>query len=141
MVSYRPMSKRLLGILLLGWLGFGCGGDDDGGGAPDAPAGGGDPPVISRISWTPAAGCTAGTASDFTVMVEVLDPDTPPSMLTFSGQVASCTGAIDAATVTINCPNAAPYGGSVTVSDADGNSDTASGWTVRPCEAGSFMPM
>jgi hypothetical protein len=112
-------------VLFGSFLALGACGDDDGGDAPGIDAGmSGMPPVISQVAWTTPAGCTAGTASVFTVVTTVTDADTAAAMLTFSGTVAGCTGTINAASADINCPNAAPYGGNVTVTDPEGNSDT-----------------
>lgn len=116
----------------------GADGEDAGPGdaGTDAGGGGGAAPVIMEVSWEAAEGCTNFTASDVDITVTVSDSDTPAGMLTFSGSAAGCTGAIDAATSTINCPNAAPYPSSVTVTDPEGNSDTAS-FTFGQCDTGS----
>ncbi len=125
------------------WLGFvvavslgalaGCGGDDDDNGGPDG--GGGPTPQITRVSWTPGSGCRTAVAGPYTINVMVTDGDTNADQLTFSGSVASCTGAINAATATINCPNAAAYQGSVTVTDPQNNTDTQT-FSISPCAAG-----
>ena len=63
------------------------------------------------------------------------DADTAAASLTFSGDVPNCPGMLDGPTSTISCPNLAPYRGTVTVEDPEGNSDTAS-FTFGPCESG-----
>lgn len=147
MVTYRPMraarnlAPRLLSLMLSFAVTLGaCGGDDDAG-MPDAAGGGGMPPTITMIAWTSGAGCVAGTSGPFTITFTVTDPDTPAAMLTYSGNVPSCTpAAINANPMTVTCPNAAPYTGSVTVTDPEGNSDSVSGFTLRPCMDDSFTP-
>jgi hypothetical protein len=128
--------KARLAVILLALAS--CGGDDDGGTIDSG--GGGMAPVISMVEWTPAAGCTAGSSGDFTITITVTDPDTPAGSLIYSGMVNTCSPAIASNPATVTCPNMAPYGASVRVEDPEGNLDVASGWTVRPCESGSFSP-
>ena len=141
---------RLRSIVALAALltGGACGDDDgatDGGGGTDSgsardsgvgtDAGGGVPPVIRRVDWEPQVGCSIGSDSDFTITLTVEDPDTAAANLTFSGRVPNCPGMLDASVSTVNCPNLAPYIGTVTVEDPERNSDTAT-FTFGPCESG-----
>ena len=123
------LKMMLVGLVLA----VGCG-DDDGGGSDGG--GGGMPPTITMVTWMPEGGCTAGTASDFTVTTTATDPDTAAAMLTFSGMISGCSGSVNAATATITCPNAAPYPGTVRVADPEGNFDTQA-VTIDICMAGS----
>ena len=115
-----------------------CGGDDDDGGSTIDSAGGadsggatGEAPVISSVAWTHVAPCAAATASDVDVVITVADADTANTALVVTGNVSSC-GAIDALDDTITCPQAAPYSGTVTVADPEGNEDTQA-FTISPC--------
>jgi len=108
---------------------------DGGGGDTDGGGGGGESPVISRVEWDSGGGCSAGTRGDVAITVTATDADTPAGDLTFSGSVGGCTGTIDAATTTLSCPHAAPYSGSVTVTDPEANSDTAN-FSFGPCDVG-----
>jgi hypothetical protein len=83
----------------------------------------GGAPVINSVTWTQDAGCTPGTGSDVTIVVDATDPDNDAAELTFSGLIIGCTGEVTAAEVTILCPQVAPYNGTITVEDPDGNSD------------------
>ena len=118
----------------------GCG-DDDGGGTPDAGGGGGgQAPVISMVHWEPAGACSAGVTSNFTITTTVTDPDTDVSMVTLNGVVTSCTPApFTGKTQTIRCPNLAPYPGTITVTDPQGNKDTAT-FTINICETKTVNP-
>ncbi len=107
---------------------------DDGDPVDPGGGGSGQPPVISRVSWTHEAGCTPGVSSPVTIQVEVTDPDTNLSNLSFSGSVTNC-GSITAATTVISCPQLAAYAGSVTVTDPQGNSDTET-FSFGPCADG-----
>jgi hypothetical protein len=140
--------QRTLGSIALAALVLAIAGcDDDGDGTVDAgrdageevdsgaDAGGSAAPTITRVSWEAAPGCEALTTSDVDITVTVMDTDTPAPMLTFTGSAVGCTGAIDGASSTVECPNAAPYPSSITVTDPQGNSDTAS-FTFGPCETG-----
>jgi hypothetical protein len=89
------------------------------------------------VAWEATADCTSGVPSDYTVTVTATDPDTDAGDLIYSGSVAVCTGPIDASVSTINCPNAAPYPGTVIVSDPDGNSSTPVAFDIRVCETDS----
>ena len=100
----------------------------------DPGVGSGQPPVINRVVWTHEAGCTQGVSSPVTIQVEVTDPDTDLSNLSFSGSVTNC-GSITSATTVISCPQLAAYAGSVTVTDPQGNSDTET-FSFGPCEDG-----
>ena len=99
--------------------------------------GGGEAPVIEMVAWAPDGACTPGMASDFTVTVTATDADSNPMDLVYAGSVQICTGDIDQATSVINCPNNNPYGGSVVVSDADGNNSAEVSFTIGVCETGS----
>lgn len=101
---------------------------------------GGAAPVIEMVAWTPDGACTPGIASDFTVTVTATDADSNPMDLVYDGSVTDCPGDIDAATSTINCPNFRPYGGSVVVSDADGNNSAEVNFTIGVCETSSVTP-
>ncbi len=109
-----------------------------GGGTSTGGAGGGGggttggAPVINSVTWTPASGCMAMTAGDFTIAVDATDPD--GDTLSYSGMVTGCTGSIDSASATLNCPNFSPYPGSVTVSD--GTNDTSLQFMLEPCAPG-----
>ena len=135
--------QRTLGSIALAALALTVGGCDDEGDVVDAgdevdagvDAGGSAAPRITRVGWEAAAGCEALTISDVDITVTVVDTDTPTPMLTFTGSAVGCTGAIDAAMSAVECPNAAPYPSSITVTDPQGNSDTAS-FTFGPCETG-----
>ncbi len=118
-------------ILALGLclLAFACGGDDD---DHDHSM---DSPTITEVSWAHAQPCNAGTRSDVTITVTATDPDTAASALTYSGSVEGCTGDITAQTSTVSCPQAAPYNGSVTVSDPDGHNASKS-FQIAVCADG-----
>lgn len=137
MVTYAPMKtvRFVSAWILIACLAAACGDDDAGDGGGGADAGGGMPPVISSVTWTHPAPCTAGTPSDVTVMIDVTDPDTPAANLTFSGSISSCTPAIASNPATVQCPQAAPYPATVTVTDPEGNRDSQT-FTVRVCENG-----
>lgn len=110
----------------------GCGDDDStGGGGSD----GSEPPIITMIAWETTPTCSGPT--DYTVTVTASDPDTDPGDLIYSGSVSACDGAIDAATSTINCPNVAPYPGTVMVSDPDGNDSAPVAFDIGVCETSS----
>lgn len=156
--------KRLisaLSLLALATTLSACGGDDDDGPAvdasvgpdaardsgsssPDAARDSGSaidatvtaPPVISRVTWTPAAGCVAGTSSNFTIAITVTDADTPAGSLIYTGSAGGCSGSVTSNPGTLNCPNLSPYTGSVTVRDPQGNMDTQ-GIIISPCTAGA----
>lgn len=158
------MKRLVCGLTLLALVTTlsACGGDDDDGPAADASvsadatrdSGSSSPdaardsgsstvdaavtaaPVISRVTWTPAAGCVAGTSSNFTIAITVTDADTAAGSLTYSGSVAGCGGSVTSNPGTLNCPNLAPYTGSVTVRDPQGNMDSQ-GIIISPCTAGA----
>ncbi len=145
---------RRLGYVCLALLfAAACGDDDDvvvidAAQNPDGPTGGADAsdidsggggglaPEITMVAWGPMGACTAGTASDYTITTTVTDGDTQAGSLTFSGTATSCTGQIDGATATLNCPNLASYPATVTVTDPEGNSDSQA-FTIGVCMTGS----
>jgi hypothetical protein len=112
--------------------------------ATDTPTGAdtpatGEPPVIVRVAWTTPSSCRAANPSDYTVTTTVTDADTAAGSLTIMGSVGGCSGTITAPTATINCPNFAPYGGTLTVSDPEGNMDSVM-FTIAPCTDGMVEP-
>ena len=138
-------------VLTCALTGFGCSDDDDngtggtggtagtGGTGGTAGAGGGAAPEITDISWAPVGVCNSGQSGDYEVLVTAMDPDGSTDDLTYDGSVQGCTGAIDAAASTINCPNAQPYTGSVFVEDLDGNPSAAVEFSVRICADSSCL--
>ncbi|MBW2552012.1 MAG: hypothetical protein JRE73_14910 [Deltaproteobacteria bacterium] len=126
-----------------------AGSSGSGGSAGTAGAGGaggtggmnaGEAPVITLVEWTPDDGCRNGTPSGYTVTVTATDPDSDPMDLIYDGSVMGCNGQIDDVTSTLICPNAAPYGGSVVVEDADGNISNPVNFTIGVCDTSSTMP-
>jgi hypothetical protein len=87
------------------------------------------------IAWATSATCDGAT--DYTVTVTATDADTDVGELTYNGSVGGCTGAIDDAVSTINCPNVAPYPGTVMVSDPDGNESGPVAFDIGVCETSS----
>ena len=148
MLRMLTSNRSHIALFALAWTALialsACGDDDTGSG--DAGTGtdsgvttdaGSDPsPTITRVAWEPEAGCTSGSLSDFTITVTVVDGDHMSSELTFSGNVIGCTGTISGASSVLSCPNAAPYPGTVTVTDPDDNSDRAT-FMFGACETGS----
>jgi hypothetical protein len=148
----RNLSRWFLAFTCVLALGAGCGDDgdddddddddddsaidagDDVDAAPDSAAGAA--PSIDEVSWTVPLDCEVGDSGPFDITVTVSDADTPTGDLTISGSVPSCTGVINSDSVTITCPNLAPYNGSVTVSDPEGHEDTQA-ITLNPCTNGS----
>jgi hypothetical protein len=110
------------------------GSSSSGGGSGEA-----GPPVINGVTWTQAEGCMEGTGSDVEIVIDVTDPDNDVAELTFSGMIIGCTGEVDAATVTILCPQVAPYSGTIEVEDPDGNTDDIE-IEIDICMDGSAMP-
>ncbi len=102
----------------------------------------GGSPQIRKISWTHAVNCSPGVRSNVALAIDAIDSDTAAASLTFSGQVTGCTSEsmtpadIDMAMETLSCPEAAPYQGTVTVTDAEGHSATRT-FTIRVCTDGS----
>ena len=111
-----------------------CSDDDTSPAMASGGGGSGQAPVITKISWTHDPGCAPGVSTPVTVQVDVNDPDTDISQLTYSGSVASC-GAITSDTTRITCPEIAAYAGAVTVTDPEGNSDSAM-FSFGPCQDG-----
>lgn len=132
----------MLGSLLVGvaLFSFACGGDDDGGDGGDQAqidGGGatGEAPDISQVAWVYDTPCTLNQPSDVVVTVTVTDADTAAGDLTFSGSVAGCNPAVSSNPATLTCPNAAPYDGTITVTDPESNSDSQA-ITINPCADG-----
>lgn len=96
--------------------------------------------MITMVAWAPDGACTPGTSSDFTVTVTATDADSDAMDLIYDGSVTGCPGDIDDATSTVTCPNAAPYGGTVVVSDGDGNDSDPVNFTIGVCETSSVTP-
>ena len=150
MLRMLTSNRSHIALFALAWTALialsACGDDDtgsrdagtgtDSGAAADAGTTADPSPMITSVAWEPEAGCTSGSASDFTITVTVTDGDHTPAELTYAGSVTNCTGAIDSATSVINCPNFAPYPGTVTVTDPDDNSDRAT-FMFGACETGS----
>jgi hypothetical protein len=90
-------------------------------------------PVINEVTWTAADNCINGTASNFTITLDVTDES--PGTLVYSDSIPGC-GAIDSNPDSVSCPNAAPYSGSVTVTDEGGLSDSQA-IVISPCQDGS----
>jgi hypothetical protein len=113
----------------------GCGSDggSSGGGGSN---GGNAAPEIMDVAWAEAQGCMTGVRSDVEITVTASDSDGNDAELTYSGSVTSCTGTINASVSTVSCPNAAPYQGTVTVSDPGGRSSSAT-FPVPVCASGS----
>ena len=91
--------------------------------------------MIEMIEWDQDEGCEPGTSSNVTVEVIVEDPDTSVEDLSFTGSL--CNQALDADVSQVVCPQVRPYPATVTVTDPEGNSDTAT-FTVGVCQDGSF---
>ncbi len=100
--------------------------------------GGGATPVITMVEWEPIGACSLGTPGEYTVTISATDADGDP--LSYNGSVLGCSGELDAATSTIDCPNAAPYGGTAVVEDDNGNVSVPVDFTVGVCETGSETP-
>ena len=111
--------RFIVAVVLGGALALSSCGSDDGSGSGGN--GGGDGPTITMVAWEATPDCTMGVSSDFIVSVTA----TGSGSLIYSGSVSGCTGAIDAAVSTINCPNFAPYPGTVRVANAAGNDTVA----------------
>ena len=123
-----------LGSLLV----VGCGDDGGGtGGTGNTPGtggmGGGGSGLAVQVSWEPVLPCAQFTASDWVITVEVTGQVEP---VTVEGSVLTCTGPIDMiGDNTINCPNNAPYPGTVSVEDAGGTDEVS--FTIGNCMSGS----
>ncbi len=107
-----------------------------GGGTGGAGGGMGAAPVITNIAWETGAGCEQFTASDYTVTVTATDAEDDSTELTYAGSVTNC-GAIDAMVSMFSCPNNAPYGGTVVVTDTDGNPSAEATFSIGVCETAS----
>ncbi len=104
--------------------------DSSGGG------GGGMPPSIDSVTWTNPGGCMMNTGGDVDFVITVSDPDTDAADITLSGLLIGCTGDLNAPMVTLVCPNAADYSGTITATDPEGNEDELD-ITIQPCVDGS----
>jgi hypothetical protein len=125
--------RFIIALVLGGALALvGCGSDSDSG----SNGGNGADPEITDVAWTAAAACSQGVSSDVEIVVTASDPDSNPADLVYRGDVSGCTGAIDAATSTINCPNVLPYPGTVVVTDPEGHDSTVT-FRVPVCASGS----
>ena len=93
-------------------------------------------PTIDSVTWTNPAGCVMNTGGDVMVEIMVSDPDTDAADITLSGMVIGCTGMLDAPMVTLVCPNAGDYNGTITAADPEGNEDDID-ITISPCIDGS----
>lgn len=82
-------------------------------------------PVIRAVVITHAQPCARGVASAVTVEIVATDAESAAGNLTYSGTSGSC-GAITGRVSNLTCPQVAPYGYTVTVSDPDGNMASAS---------------
>jgi len=123
--------RFIIGLTLSGALALtGCGSDGGSNGSGGS-GGGGAAPTISMVEWEAAAGCAMGVRSDVVVTVTA----TGTGALTYSGSVAGCNGAIDAAVSTVSCPNVATYPGTVMVSD--GTESTTVTFDVPVCDSDS----
>ncbi len=107
--------------------------------APPAPDAAPGAPVILQVAWTHAGGCTPGVRSDVYVQVSVRDPDHAEAELDIEGHVEGCASLLESTRNVISCPQAAPYDGSVRVTDPDGNA-AALEFQILPCKAGSARP-
>jgi len=112
----------------------GCGSSDSGSGG-EAGSSGGEAPTITMVAWETPQPCDGAT--DYTVTVTATDTDTAASDLIYSGGVSACNGRIDAMVSTINCPNIAPYPGTVMVSDPEGNDSLPVAFDIDVCEVAS----
>ncbi len=118
----------------------GTAGSSGAGGGGAGGMGGGEAPVITMVEWSTGGGCVQFTASDYTVIVTATDADSDAMDLVYAGSVSNCTGDIDQMTSVINCPNNAPYGGMVVVSDGDGNNSEPVDFQIGVCETSSVTP-
>ena len=136
---------RFIVTLILGaalaWSG--CGDSETSGTGGSAGSGGmngGEAPVITMVAWAPDGACAPGTPGDYTVTISATDVDSDPSEFLYDGSVLGCTGQLDAATSTVSCPNAAPYGGTAVVEDGDGNVSVPLEFTIAVCATDSATP-
>ena len=128
--------RILVTLVLSGTLTIvGCGSDgDSGGGGTGGSGGGGESPIVTMLEWDTAADCTAGVGSAYMITVTAEDADTPSQDLSYDGSVRGCTGEIDDVTSTVDCPNAAPYAGTVVVTDEKGNPSNTVSFTIGVCD-------
>jgi hypothetical protein len=122
--------KRLALIALL------CAACDDEG-PPDALPPSGTTPTIASVRWLAAGGCRLGQPSDYTIIVEATDGDTPAGLLQYRGSLPTCsppTWSTMSATEIISCPSAMLYDGTVEVRDPEGHSATRT-FSIIPCSS------
>ena len=126
-----------LGSLLM----MGCGDDSSGTGGTGATGGtpgtggmgGGGSDLSVQVSWEPVPPCAQAVRSDWEITVEVTGE---VGTVTVAGDVTLCVGPIDMLGVnTIDCPNNAPYPGTVSVSDDVGTDEVD--FMIGDCMSGS----
>lgn len=136
--------RFIIALVLGGALALGGCDSDEGpdgtGGSGAGGMGGGEAPVITMVEWSTGVDCGQGTASDYTVIVTATDADSAQMDLVYDGSVILCTGDINQMSSVISCPNNAPYGGTVVVSDGDGNDSAPVDFTIGVCETSSVTP-
>lgn len=136
--------RCFLAVTLGSLLTMGCGNDDNGTGGTGGTGGtagtggaggvgGGGTPLVVEVVWAPQGECEPGTRSDYGVDVTVVSGTEP---FTIEGSVTGCEPGLTMETNTISCPNAAAYGGMVTVTDGADAMTTVS-FTIDVCESGS----
>jgi hypothetical protein len=69
-------------------------------------------------------GCVMNTGSEVTLAITASDPDTDAAMLMYETTAVGCTTQSDGAETILLCPQVAPYGTTVTVTDPEGNDDS-----------------
>ena len=118
----------------------GCGDDSDngsggsGGTAGTGGSGGGGSELSVQVLWGPVGPCEQGMASSYEVEVVPMNQD---GEVTIVGSVGGCTGDIVTTEVNeLDCPNNAPYPGTVTVTD-EGGGMVSVAFTIEVCEDGS----
>ncbi len=92
-------------------------------------------PVITRVSWSPSAGCSV-FMNEHVVTTTVIDIDTALANLSYSGSVAGCIGNINSASTTVTCGPTPGGSGSVLVTDPQGNSALKSFNLPGDCTSG-----
>ncbi len=93
-------------------------------------------PIITRVAWSPLAGCFSGFPAGYTVTTTVVDSDTAAIDLDISGTVDGCS-TISSASANISCStNSGPMNGTVSVSDPEAHT-WSQNFTITPCTSGS----